>query len=303
MKAHRFVGLLILLVGTSLSLAQPIPVETELRYEVRHFNPDDNNGWASSIVAVPGNRIEVRALVSYTGTTPVFGLGQITFQPVVRGWNLGDSLITSGVGPNSIGPIGSYITTPSGVVEDAPGVYGRITPFGGHTLTTSTFLRGHVHTLSDGTYLRIARADVTNWIGNGATSGAAALNNTDGQGGIASAQGSIGAVRSPFLPPQNHATQNVLVFKFGFVLAADSDLREIEVFTPPLGIGRSTGSATYGQPNTRWYSTGDQAAPGDFRSDVFVTPASIHVLPAPASGVLVLVAGIAIRRRRYPDSR
>ena len=67
-----------------------------------------------------------------------------------------------------------------GTVEDAPGQYGRVTPFGANSTTTSTYLRGHVGTGTAAGLLRISRADVTNWIGAGSS-----LSNTQAKTSVA----------------------------------------------------------------------------------------------------------------------
>lgn len=292
------IGLVAIAGLASAAVAQP--VETQLRYEVRIFNGGNNTGWASAVNANPGDRVEVRAVVSYTGTNQVFGIGQITFQPVVSQWTAADALVTDGPN-NQIGPMGSNITTPRGYVEDVPGVYGRITPFAASTYNTSTFLRGHVHNISGGTFLRIARADVTNWIGVGASSGALAANNTNGGGGVNINQGGIGSSRPTTpadYPAQNNNTQNVVVFKFGFTLSGSTDVRDMNVSTPAQGIGRSTASATYGLPATAWHSSANSAQPGSYLTDVAVVNGLIHVTPTPASLALMGLGGLLVARRR-----
>lgn len=278
------------------------PVETQLRYEARRYSPDHNEGWSFSLATSPGERIEVRAVVSYVGSVSVAGLGQILFQPVVSNWRNDDSVIgTPGTpGDSGIGPIGSNLSVPPGFVADLPGVYGRITPFATATTTSSTFYRGHVHHDPDGsgaTYLRIARNDVTNWIGIGPTSGAGALNNTAGTGGVNAAQ----ALAPPHPPPPNWPPANtsltgVVVFKFGFTLAEGTGARDLSIWTPPQGIGRSTGAATYGQPDTRWYLSADDPVPGSYRSDVQVVAAEVHVVPT--CGVLTVALGVVMRMGR-----
>lgn len=307
MKSHRRLAVIGAIAGSALAAAQP-PVETQLRYEIRRYDPANNLGWVNAIqFAVPGDRFEVRAVVSYIGTSSVHGLGQIIFQPIITNWTAGDSLITQdidGAGPSTlqgIGPMGSNTSSPPGYVNDQPGSYGRISPFAGANTTTSTFYRGHVHVNPDGsggTYLRIARNDVTNWLGVGPSSGAGAVNNTNGGGGITVAQGTIGAGRPTTFPPQNNNLQNIVVFKFSFQLsAATADRPIMQISTPSSGIGRSTAASSYGQPDTRWYSAADQTSPGLYRSDVEVIPATLFVVPSP-SGALVLAGASCLARRR-----
>lgn len=295
------IGLVALAGLATVATAQPIPVETQLKYEVRVFNAGNNDGWASHVNALPGTQIEVRAVVSYTGTSAVVAFGQITFQPAVQHWGGDDVLATQGAGTMQVSPTGSNITTPPGYVPDAPGVYGRITPWASGTYTTSNFLRGHVHNnpTGDGSnYLRISRADTTNWFGVGPTSGGLAFNNTNGSGGVGSNQGTIGTGRLAGSPPQVLGTQGLVVFKFGFTLGASDTRPDLVISTPAVGIGRSTASATYGQPDTRWHLTENSSSPGTHRTDVAVMDATIHVVPSPASLALMGLGGLMVARRR-----
>lgn len=295
------IGLVALAGLATAATAQPVPVETQLKYEVRIFNAGNNDGWASSIAAAPGTQIEVRAVVSYTGTSNVVALGQIAFQPTVKNWAGDDALATSGVLAGQVGPTGSNITTPPGYVPDAPGAYGRITPWASGTYTTSNYLRGHVHNnpTGDGSnYLRIARADTTNWFGVGPTSGGLAFNNTNGSGGVSINQSTIGSGRAANQPPQVLGTQNLVVFKFGFTLGASDTRPDLVVSTPAIGIGRSVASATYGQPDTRWHTSENSTQPGTYRSDVAVMDATISVVPTPASMALLGLGGLMVARRR-----
>lgn len=301
----RRVASILIVCGSTTSLAQPPTVDTQLRYEVRVFNAGHNDGWTPSMTVGPGTQVEVRAVVSYIGTTQVYGLGQIIFQPVVSAWRAGDSVITTPgtPGDSGIGPIGSSVTDPPGHVQDVPGAYGRISPWASVRTTTSSYYRGHVHVNPDGsgdTYLRIARADVTNWIGVGASSGSGTLNNTFGQGGVAAAQGTLGPGRPTAFPPQNTSLQNLVVFKFGFTLSsAPADrVRTLEITTPPLGLGRTLVTSAYGQPDTRWFTSLEQVSPGLHRSDVSVVNAVVHVVPSPGALGLLAAAGIAASRRR-----
>lgn len=299
MKAIHASWLLVLACGTA-AMAQPR--ETLLRFEARHFDPSNNTGWGSEIVAVPGNHIEVRAVVSYIGAAPVVALGQITFQPLLSNWALDDSLITYGTGTMQIGPTGSNITTPPGWVPDVPGAYGRITPWAAGTYTTSNFLRGHMHINPDGTgtnYLRIARADVTNWIGVGPTSGEAAINNTTGGGGVGINQGTIGAGRAANQPPQVLGTQNLIVFKFGFVLGNGDGVRSLvqSAWLGPGNDGSPIPPPPFWQPDTRWHTSENSSSPGTYRTSVQVESAAIHVLPSPSVVALFGVLLLTPRRR------
>lgn len=282
---------------------QPYPFETELRFQARHFDQTHNLGWAGSVTAMPGDRIEVRAVVSYTGTSTVYGLGQIVFQPMISDWSVNDAVIGTPGTPNNegIGPLGSNTSIPPGYVYDLPGLYGRIIPWAGSNTTTSSYYKGHVHVNPDGTgrtYLRIARSDVTNWVGLGPTAGSGALNNTNGAGGVYIGQGTIGDGRPTHFPPQNNDITDVVVFKFSFVLGAEPGMRDLRIYP---GAHYPGGPLPEPPPNpwleARWYSEPDQTFPGQYPSSFTGVDAFVHVIPTPASVVLVVCAPVLRRRR------
>lgn len=271
------------------------PVNTRLAYEVSL----DGLSWASTVNAAPGSTVEVRAVISYIGPGTAAGLGQIVFQPVVHGWRASDLLLTW---PNSpfgegIEYFGSSRDSPyRHGVPDEPGLWGRISPWRvGGSSTTSTFLRGHIGTGAAAGMLRIARANITNWIGEGPTSGSGAVNNTSGNGGVQIGQIASGA-RIPSDPPYDPRTLNVNVLKFGLQLDASGVSRELFISTPPLGLGRSSGASNYGAPNTRWFANLNEAAPS-LIGDVEVIGATITV-PSPGWFALGLLTAWVRRRGR-----
>ncbi|CAG1005023.1 hypothetical protein PHYC_03191 [Phycisphaerales bacterium] len=283
--------------------AQPIPQDTELRFEVRHFNLSDNLGWADSLSAGPGDRIEVRAVVSYTGTATVYGLGQIIFQPLIANWYEGDMVIGTPDTPmnRGIGPLGSNSSTPPGYVPDVPGTYGRIVPWAGANTTTSNYYRGHIHINPDGTgstYLRIARNDVTNWIGVGPSSGSGAANNTSGGGGVIVAQGTIGVGRPTQFPPQNNDLTDISVFKFSFLVGASTEARDLLIYPAMFFPQGPIPDPPQQQGDVRWYSQPNQTVPGLYRSSFIGIDAVVHVVPTPSTVVLTPVASLLLRRRR-----
>lgn len=279
--------------------------QTQLRYEARIFNPSNNDGWTTNLVAMPGSRIEVRAIVGTTTVSGPVGLNEIIYQPVVSSWSPADDLLTnsdlglSGPGylPSGIGLHGSSTTTPPAYVPDQPGVYGRITPFAAVFTSTSSYIRGHTHTVGGVSYLRIAQNHITNWIGVGATSGTASANNFNGGGGVNSAQGRLDRyLTDPRYPPSVIGTTNILLFKFGFVLSPQTDPRTMTISTPAEGIGGAYTNGVF-QRFARWYEAPDIIV-GHIRESVTVFDAVITVptpaLLAPATTILA----IARRRRR-----
>jgi len=291
----KLIGSIVAVAGLAAAAsAQP---STLLKYEVRVFDAGNDTGWGSSVNALPGDRIEVRALVSLVeGGSIGGGLKQVVFQPVVAGWTGGESLITSGPN-NQIGPIGGSRSTPIGTVANAPGAYGRLTPWGANATTTSTFLRGHVGTGTAAGLLRISQAHITNWIGSGATSGATANNNFNGGGGVSVAQ--ISAPSRLGTDPAYEAGQtNLITFKFSFVLSAATDLRQLSVDTPQAAIGRTLSGTAYIN-NVQWFNSA-QSGDADFsRTGASTMAGFVNVVPTPASVALMgLGALVAGRRRR-----
>lgn len=276
------------------------PLATELKYQVRVFDASTNEGWASAIDIEPGTRIEVRALVSYVGTGTVGGLGQIVFQPVLSNWTSVDTLLTNGllgiVGPTGgLGPIGGTRSTPIGTVADQPGLYGRITPWGANATTTSSFLRGHTGTGTASGLLRIAQSHITNWVGEGATSGATANNNVNGGGGVSIAQ--IASVsRTSSDPAFSTATQDIVVFKFSVTLGFPGYDRMLRIDTPADGFNRVLASGQY-VPNIRWFASENEATPS-VQSAAYAVPAFVTMIPTPGALWLAGAGAVAMGRRR-----
>jgi hypothetical protein len=286
--------------------AQPYPADTELRYEVRHYDPGTNAGWASFVAAIPGDRIEVRAVVNYLGTGTVGGLGQITFRPVLTNWT-GNTLLTNGIlgSPgmaNGIGPYGGSRSTPLGTVDDLPGVYGRLSPWGANATSTTTFLRGHLGTGTATGMIRIAQAHITNWIGEGASSGPTANNNRNGGGGVNTVQIS-NPNRLSTDPPFDSRSTGLVAFKFSFIVGGEPG-RLMDLFTPDgttyNGFGQViAGGQSY--PSARWFATPDEQTPSVFTAP-FTTPAQVFIgdIPSPGPPALILlgIAGLGRRDRR-----
>ncbi|MCC6950169.1 MAG: hypothetical protein IT433_01855 [Phycisphaerales bacterium] len=286
------------LVGLALSAYAGTDV-TRLTYQVRYYHSGHDEGWSSTLPASPGARLEVRALVSFVGTAPVAALSQLVFQPVITNWGDSHLLTNSDLGlpgpPDGIGPIGGSRSFPPGIVENQPGIYGRTSPWGVNPTTTSTFLRGHLGTGTASGMLRIAQAHITNWIGQGATSGATANNNVNGGGGVSIAQ-IANPSRLPSDPPFNAQTQNLVVFKFGFIVGQLSDPMVLSTPNTPeeCGFNRTLENGVY-VPNVRWFSNVNEAV-ASARSGFECQPAMIF-LPAPPTFAIFTLA-LAPRRRR-----
>lgn len=270
-------------------------INTRLQYQASH----DGVTWSSTLPALPGDTVQVRALVSYIGSASAptaGGLGQLVFQPVLTNLSAADLWNVTPLG--AIGPVGGTRSTPLGTVSDSPGVWGRITPFGANATRGSTYLRGFSHTVSGVNYLRIAQANITNWIGVGATSGSAAANNWSGGGGVSIAQIS-NPNRLSTDPVFNANTSNVVVFKFGIRVPVGNFPGTITISTPAEGIGRVTSAGSlYGTQNARWFASASEVS-SSLVGGVEVVDGTIAILPAPgAVGVFGVAVLAALRRRR-----
>jgi hypothetical protein len=246
------------------------------------------NGGNQAIVSANSGIQSVEVLVTVSTTsTSALGLGSMIFQPIVSRWAATDSLapFTSAFGSNT--------STPSGAVPDAPGSYGRISPFAAVNLTTSQRLFGHVHTSGSnggppGTFLRIAKAQVTNWIGE--------EGNTSGDSGVNIGQRSnVGRVS--YDPAFLAYTTDVHVFRFALLLDTDLGVgRHIIVDAPLAGFGNL--NTTTGNREVYWYADLNEVT-GSVREVPTVVSGLIRIgIPTPASLALMSLGGIAIARRR-----
>ncbi|HYE62499.1 MAG TPA: PEP-CTERM sorting domain-containing protein [Phycisphaerales bacterium] len=226
-------------------------------------------------------RVEILTTVSNTGTAAI-GLGSMQFQPTVSNWRATDALVpfTSSFGGNT--------TVPSGAVADAPGVYGRISPWAAAANVSSSRLFGHVHNNPDGsgqTYLRIAQAQITSWFGGTG-------NTTAGSGVNISQRSNVQRTTSD--PAFNPSLTNVRVFRFAVDVDTNAGERVLAVEAPMAGIGNRQSD------NSRmlyWYADMTESA-GSIREVPTINNATITVIPTPATMALLGLGGLAVSRRR-----
>jgi len=259
--------------------------QSTLVFQVRTAGSSDS--WASSINALPGQSVEFRALISYTGTTAPAGLATANMQPTVSNWNLnapGDSLNAfANLGGNSAAPGAIGITNP----------YGRPVPFAAAGVSTTNILRGHTQTIAGVRYLRVAQNLTTNWVGVGATSGIGAANNFNSAGGVAISQVPFGnqTVAAPF----NTQLVDIEVLRLAITLGADTSLRTMEVDAPLLGLRLN---AATGLRQFAWFRTQTENV-ASLQTSIITTTAFINVVPTPGALALLGLGGIvAVRRRR-----
>lgn len=252
----------------------------------------DGHTWTDRVfLPRDGGRVILRASVSFVSLTPAAPLGfaGLTWQPTLSGWNDGTDAILpyADRGTNING----------GSVPDVGGLngpFGRLIPFAATGPTASDPYSGHVNVVSGVPYLRIARSSITNWVGEGASSGTNAFNNFNGSGGVHTWQKSWANV-SARDPRFASDISDRAILKLGIDIGG-GPARSI-IFDAPLN-GMSRNSAT-GEREASWFA-GQIDNFGQIKGRVVVRPATIIVVPAPGAGiaatVVVLVA--TCRRRR-----
>jgi uncharacterized protein (TIGR03382 family) len=252
---------------------------------VLEVSPAGAETWSSSIPnANPGQSIDVRVRMSYNGTQQPIGLASMYMQPTISNWrNTGlqdvfGALVNGGQGSNT--------STPSGAVPDAPGQYGRVSPFASRATNGFQALTGMVNSISGTTYLRVAQAYATDWIGQG-------LNISGDRGVPISQLSSIGRTTSD--PAFNSSLVSLVVFKFNITLSTTAVARTMVVDIPAGGFGNL--NTTTGVREVRWYA-GMNEATGSVRGAATVTQATITELPAPGAAALLGLGGLAAVRRR-----
>jgi len=249
----------------------------------------DGVNFSSNVFLAPnsGKRtVEVLATVSYTGTGAI-GLNSLIIQPTLSNWRATDELLPFAV------PFGGNTTTPPAAVADAPGAYGRISPWAASSDVFSRRLFGHVHLSSGGvnqppagSHLRIAQAQVTSWYGG--------FGNTTGGSGVNLSQRSnVGRVASD--PAFNSNLTNVRVFRFGVLIDTASYPRVLDVTVPHQGLGNL--NFTTGERQIYWYASMQEPV-GSIREAPTIFGAQIWVVPAPGALGVIGVGLVACARRR-----
>jgi hypothetical protein len=251
----------------------------------------DGLNFGSSVDLLPdtGMRtVEVLVRMTYIGTrTDVAGFASAVFQPTVS--NFGGTDVALGF---VNGGAGSNTSSPLGVVADAPGQYGRISPFGRTAMSTSTAITNHLHSAGSGgapagSWLRIAQRQVTSWIGG--------TGNTTGGSGVNVAQ--LANVGRTAADPAFNPELSVSVFRFGMQINTDTGERTLLVDAPLAGFGNRA-TATGDREIYWWSQAGLNGSSGDVRGTALVNGGTINIVPAPASLALLGLGGLCVARRR-----
>src|SRR5262245_53142766 len=242
-----------------LALRAAADVNTQVEWQVL----DAEGSWGTSVRAHPGRFVVVRAILTYTGGAQPLGLASLVFQPTVSNWDASGPAVDT-LAPFVNGGMGSNTSTPPGVVTDPTDLtqFGRMSPWGRAALSSTSYLRGHIHTNGSGgappgSWLRMARAQVTSWIGGQA--------NTTGGSGVPISQLN-----------NNSGPGGLYIFRFGITLSADNAARVLTVDAPTAGFGNRN-SAT-GEREVYWWGSPIEAV-GSIRGAALVIPATIEVVP------------------------
>lgn len=274
------VALLVAVAGSGWSeraAAQPQePVGATLRYEVAL----PGGSWGSSAVISPGQRVEWRAVVSFTGTQAAVGLGSLLYQPVLS------NVDNTGSG-SGIDALGAFRAPPSNVLSAFEGqttdplpTYGRVV----YGTGTNVDLLGHRHSggsngAPPGDFIRVALAAGTQWYGPTGTGTPADSVNAINNSGIT-------------------GTQNVVIFRQAFIASDDllASPRLVRINTEAGSMRRAGGT-----DDTRfmtWAAVGENGVTASIRVGVEFLPADIIIVPSPATGMLGLGVLVASARRR-----
>jgi hypothetical protein len=180
------------------------------------------------------------------------------------------------------------------------GPYGRIKPFAATGPSTSQFYAVHSQTVSGLNYLRVARNDITSWVGQGPTTGVGAINNFNGRGGVACVQKGVGFAQPGIDPPFRSGTTGIVVLQLGLsveTFAGPGGVMFLQVTAPLEGITRNTAT---GAREAAWFRDAQDNA-GSITAPVVVYPASM-MTPAPGAWLVLGAWGLIGGRRRRPRS-
>lgn len=310
---HRF-GAVAALAWAASAFAQPPmePIGARLEYEVAV----PGGAWGPSVTINPGERVEWRVKVTYTGPAPtsIEGLGQITYQPVLSNVdNVGDGSDRDQLGVwrnNGISGQGNttlqqgLLSLAEGADSSALASYGRV-HFGFTSRSTTVGSSGgltgfrHINGSSGapaGSFMRIAGANNPNWYPATIPNGTVELNNQIRWGVVAdnNANTSTWFVGG---------FENVVIFRQAFIASTDAPQspRVITLFSEVSSLRRAGGGAgTDDQRFSTWASFGITTP--STRTGVEYVPATITIVPGPGVGMVCSLAALLIARRRRSNA-
>lgn len=263
----------------------------------------DGTNWSDNVEVNAATGVNttvlMRALVSYTGTQPAVGFASLTWQPTFGNVRPGVDSVQPFVdqGNNTNGGSITLDATP------LDGPFGRISPFAasGPTVGGAQRFAAIAHSGGSGgapagNWLRIARNDVTRWMGTGPTSGTSSVNNFNGAGGVVCVQKSPGNV-GPNDPAFQPGITDIAIFQIALTVGGvgQGETHEISVGAPTDGMSRN---ATTGAREAAWFAAMSGDNSGATKGVVEVDGASITITPAPGALALLGLGGLVAGRRR-----
>lgn len=284
-NAATVVAIAGLATPTSAQIEQE-PINTTLRYEVALPGGE----WSSNVTINPGERVEWRVVISYTGTQAAAALGRMYYQPVLSNVDNAGS---------EQDQVGVFRQPPNAILSAAEGAttfplpsYGRVV----YGSNASLSFAAHRHSNGSngappGEYIRIAQTAASQWYPPNGTGNLSE--------GVVSDNPSSSS--TTFVP----GTQNLVIFRQAFIASAEAQTqpRVVSLFIDPASLQRAGGSG--GTDDTRfmtWAAPGEGGSTATIRSGVEYVPATIVIVPGPgALGVVCMCWASMVcgsRRRR-----
>lgn len=281
-------------------------VGATLKYEVAL----PGGAWGSSVDILPGQRVEWRAVLNFTGTAAAVALGQIFYQPVFSNVdNDGAGATQDSLGAwrnNGISGQGNTNLSP-GLLSVAEGndsatlaSYGRVRyGFTSRSTTagSSGALGGIRHSGGSagapaGNFIRIAGANNPNWYPASIPNGTVELNNQILWGVVSDNN----AATSTWFTT---GTSNLAIFRQAFIASTDDSVRTVTLNSERATLRRAGGGA--GTDDLRfmtWALAGEGGATATVRVGVEYIGATINIIPTPGAAALLGLGGLVAARRR-----
>lgn len=235
------------------------------------------------------------------------GLANFTFQPTFANVRESDLLAPFAVSGTNMNGGGIDL-------DDNPldGPFGRLRPFAasGPAATNAPSLgnRYMVHTYFSNfgsgpaeRFYRIARNDITRWIGMGPTTGTVAINNFNGMGGLSITQKGSSFV-TPNDPAFNGSINNVVIMQLAIDVGVvgPEGYHAIVLDAPIFGVGGI--NATTGLREASWFLNPSDSF-GQIKGVVTVATAQIDIIPGPGTLAFLWLGGFAEGRRRRDHTK
>lgn len=299
------------------SFAQPGPqagIVPDTRFEYQVALPGGT--WGSSVSINPGDRVEWRVVLTYTGTMGAVALGRVYYQPVMSNVdNDGIDAQVDRLGDWRNGGFSGQANTvlSPGILSAAEGHdsasltdYGRVV-YGFTSRNTNVGSSGPLtqfrHTAGSngapaGSFLRIAGSNNQLWYPQSIPFGTVPLNNQI-------LQGVVSDNNAPTSTWFAIGTQSIVLFRQSFIASSDESgfERVVRLYSEPATLQRAGGST--GPDDTRfmtWAMPGEGGSTATLRSSPpFIEYVSAEIRIVPSSGTIGLLGigtVLTIRRRR-----